>query len=292
LTPIRIRIILPQGRYDLLLAPFGDSERITAFVALCPNERVSNASVWHFRLVQAKDEDMRDFRNAKAMAQTLRASLSNKGTNLTVSQSLELVAEMFGVTDWNTLAAAIRAREEKVAEGKNFSFSVLPVAQASGPELPISTSLAETLQRATDFAAQRRHEYATLEHLLLALLYDPDASTALRAWNTDLSALKGKTTDYLDNKLRMLVTDNGREPKPSAAFQRVLQRAKRRPQELDNSGVTGADILEVIFVETDSQAARLLAEQKIDISKLVARGKGWHYLRQMLEKYRPKGNIG
>ena len=104
---------------------------------------------------------MRDFRNAKAMAQTLRASLSNKGTNITVSQSLELVAEMFGVTDWNTLAAAIRAREENVVRGKKIiSSSLLPVVQASGPELPISTSLAATLQRAIGFAAQRKHEYA------------------------------------------------------------------------------------------------------------------------------------
>jgi glyoxalase superfamily protein/ClpA/ClpB-like protein len=234
---------------------------------------------------------MRDFRNAKAMAQTLRASLSKKGTNITISQSLELVAEMFGLIDWNTLAAAIRAREEKVVEGKN-DFSLPPVAPVGGPELPISTSLAATLQRASGFAAQRKHEYATLEHLLLALLDDPDASTALRAWKADLSALKGKITHYLDDQLSTLVTDNGRDPKPGAAFQRVLQRAKRRPQEMDSAGVTGADILEAICVETDSQAARLLSEQKIDISKLMARGKGWHYVRQMLEKYRPKGNIG
>jgi hypothetical protein len=236
---------------------------------------------------------MRDFRNAKAMAQTLRASLSNKGTNITVSQSLELVAEMFGVTDWNTLAAAIRAREENVVRGKKIiSSSPLPVVQASGPELPISTSLAATLQRAIGFAAQRKHEYATLEHLLLALLDDPDASREMRVFNADLSALKEQITDHLDNKLGILVIDNGPDPKPNAAFQRVLQRAKRRAQELDGSGVTGANILEAIIIETDSQAARLLSEQKIDISYLIARGKGWHYVRQWLEKYRPKGNIG
>jgi hypothetical protein len=248
---------------------------------------------------------MRDFRNAKAMAQTLRASLSNKGTNITVSQSLELVAEMFGVTDWNTLAAAIRVREEKVVRGKNqfilgydgawasiISSSPLPVVQASGPELPISTSLAATLQRAIGFAAQRKHEYATLEHLLLALLDDPDASREMRVFNADPSKLKEKITDYLDNKLGILVIDNGRDPKPNAAFQKVLQRAKRIAQELDSSGVTGANVFEAIFIETDSQAARLLSEQKINISNVIARGKGWHYLRHWLEKYRPKGDIG
>jgi hypothetical protein len=236
---------------------------------------------------------MRDFRNAKAMAQTLRASLSNKGTNITVSQSLELVAEMFGVTDWNTLAAAIRAREEKVVGGKKIiSSSPPPAVQASGPELAISTSLAATLQRAIGFAAQRKHEYATLEHLVLALLDDPDASTEMGVFKANLSALKEQITDHLDNKLGILVVDNGRDPKPNAGFQRVLQRAKRRAQELDGSAVTGANILEAIFIETDSPAARLLSEQKIDIKNFMARGMGWHYWRQWLEKHRPKGNIG
>jgi ATP-dependent Clp protease ATP-binding subunit ClpA len=114
----------------------------------------------------------------------------------------------------------------------------------------------------------------------------------MRVFNADLSALKEQITDHLDNKLGILVIDNGRDPKPNAAFQRVLQRAKRRAQELDGSGVTGANILEAMLIETDSQAARLLSEQKIDISNLIARGKGWHYVRQWLEKYRPKGNIG
>jgi hypothetical protein len=135
LTPIRISSIFFLGRYDLLLAPSGDSERIAAFVALCPNERASNASLWHFCLVQAKDADMRDFRNAKAMAQTLRAALSSKGTKITVSESLELVAEVFGVADWNTLTAAIRTGDG----GTNISPQLLPVV-GSDRAIPFSAA--------------------------------------------------------------------------------------------------------------------------------------------------------
>lgn len=67
---------------------------------------------------------MRDFRNAKAMAQTLRAALAAKGVKITVSQSLELVAEMFGLDDWNTLVAAIGAEKtisrEKVSHRRSW----------------------------------------------------------------------------------------------------------------------------------------------------------------------------
>jgi hypothetical protein len=272
-------------RYDLLLAPFGDSERIATFVALCPNERASNASLWHFCLVQAKDADMRDFRNAKSMAQTLRAALSSKGTKITVSQSLELVAEMFGVTDWNTLAATIHAGEKPVG-GKNISPPTLPVVGEGGPKLPFSATLAATQQLAIFVATQRKHEYATLEHLLLSLIEDADASAAMKVCNADLGALTAKLVDYLDNKLKILVIDNGWDPKPTAAFQRVFQRAQHRAQELGHSIVTGANILEAIFFETESPAARLLAEQGMtrqDILNLITHGKGWRYMQQLLE---------
>jgi Glyoxalase superfamily protein/Clp amino terminal domain, pathogenicity island component len=281
LTPSRISSIFFLGRYDLLLAPFGDSERIMAFVALCPNERASNASLWHFCLVQAKDADMRDFRNAKTMAQTLRAALSSKGTKITVSESLELVAKMFGVTDWNTLAATIRSG----AGRKNISPQLLPVV-GSDPALPFSVALVATLHQALGSATQRKHEYATLEHLLLALIDDADASAALKVCNADLGALTAKLVDYLDTGLKVLVIDNGWDARPTAAFQRVAQRAGLRGNELGLSTVTGANILEAIFFETQSPAARLLGEQGMtrqDLLNIIAHGRGWHYMKQLSE---------
>jgi hypothetical protein len=288
LTPISISSIFISGRYNLLLAPLGVSECIAAFVALCPNERASNASLWRtFCLVQAKDADMRDFRNAKAMAQTLRTALAAKSVKITNSQSLELVSEMFGVADWNTFAAIIRV--QKSNSGEKNSINALPAA-GSNSVPPLSADLAVTQQQAIGFATQRKHEYATIEHLLLALLDDADASAAMSMCDANLGALKEKLVDHLDNKLKILMIDNGWDPKPTAGFQRVFQRAQRRAQELGRSSVTGSNILEAIFFETESPSARLLAEQGMtrqDILNLITHGKGWHYMQQLLES-RPK----
>src|SRR6266446_4162316 len=106
---------------------------------------------------------MRDFRDAKAMAHTLRAALATKGLDITVSQSLELIAEAFGVADWNTLSAAIRA--EAAAPRNNPAPTPPPTTErVPGPRL--STTLESTLHRALAHANQRKHQYATLEHLL------------------------------------------------------------------------------------------------------------------------------
>lgn len=201
---------------------------------------------------------MRDFRNAKAMAQTLRAALATKGVKITVGQSLELIAEMFGLADWNTLAAAIRA--EKSISREKVSPPLPAVGSNSFP--PLSAALAATLHRAFGFASQRNHEYATLEHLLLALIEDADASAAMRACNADPSVLTDKLVDYLDHGLKRLVIDTHADPKPTAGFQRAVQRAELRGKELGRSMVTGANTLEAIFSETQSPAARLLGEQE------------------------------
>jgi hypothetical protein len=259
LTPIRISSIFCLGRYDLLLAPFGDSERITAFVALCPNERASNASLWHFCLVQAKDADMRDFRNAKAMAQTLRSALASTGIKITVGQSLELVAAMFGVTDWNTLAAAIRA-ETPTPRANAFPPSS-PTTELV-PEPPrFSAKLEATLHRALAHANQRKHQYATLEHLLLALTDDMDASAVLKACNVSIVALKDHLTSYIDKELKSGAIDEGGEAKPTAAFQRVVPRAVLQAQRLGRPTVSGAELLVAIFAERQSPGVLLLLEQ-------------------------------
>jgi GTP:adenosylcobinamide-phosphate guanylyltransferase len=287
LTRPRISSNLPLGGYDLPLAPFGDGKCIAAFVALCPNERASNASLWQtsFCLVQAKDADMRDFRNAKAMAQTLRAALAARSVKISVSQSLELVSEMFGVADWNTLAAIIRT--DKSVSPERVSAAV-PAAGEGNPVLPVSADLAATRERAIRFATQQKHEYATLEHLLLSLIEDADASAAMSVYNVDHASLKGKLVDHLDNNLGILVIDNGWDTKPTAAFQRVFQRAQHRALELGHSTITGANILEAISFETQSPAARLLAEQGItrrDILNLIAHGKGWYRVQQSVQEW-------
>ncbi|WP_354201270.1 glyoxalase superfamily protein [Bradyrhizobium sp. JR4.1] len=133
---------------------------------------------------------MRDFRNAKAMAQTLRAGLAAKGIKITVSQSLELMAVMFGLADWNTLSAAIKAEKAVPRE----RVSSLPALQSNSSPL-ISGELATTLRRAIGFADQRNHEYATLEHLLLSLLEDADASASINTCNADPTGLTERLVD-------------------------------------------------------------------------------------------------
>lgn len=209
---------------------------------------------------------MRDFRNAKAMAQTLRAALANKDVKITIGQSLELIAEIFGLADWNTLAAAICA--EKSISCEKVSPPLPAVGSNSFP--PLSAALTTTLRRAFGFATQRKHEYATLEHLLPALIDDADASAVMRICSADRGALAEKLVGYLDNELKRLVIDNGADSKSTAAFQRVVQRAEVRGKELGRSMVTGANILEAITSETQSPAARLLGEQGMTRQHLLS----------------------
>jgi ATP-dependent Lon protease len=141
---------------------------------------------------------------------------------------------------------------------------------------PLSSGFEATQRRALDYANQRNHEYATLEHLLLALIDDSDASPVMKACGADLGALKASLLGYLDNELRHIVIENGGAPKPTAAFQRVPQRAALRAQELGRAVVTGADVLLALFAETRSPAARFLSEHGVSRARaadLVAHSK-------------------
>jgi hypothetical protein len=217
---------------------------------------------------------MRDFRDAKAMAHTLRAALGAKGLKITISQSLELIAETFGVADWNTLAAAIRA--EVLASRKNTP-PLPPLSAEAVPGLRFSTELESTLHRAFASARKRKHEYTTLEHLLLALIDDADASAAMRACNVDLGALKDALTSYVDNELKKLELGDGSGSKPTAGFQRVTQRTWLHVQGAGRHTVTGAQVLLAIFAERESPAAWLLGQQGVtrqDAAHFIAHGIG------------------
>jgi ATP-dependent Clp protease ATP-binding subunit ClpA len=125
-----------------------------------------------------------------------------------------------------------------------------------------SAELEVTLHRALIYANQRKHRYSTLEHLLLALMDDADASAVMRV-SADLGAMKENLVSYLDNQLGGLVIDNGGDSTPTAAFQRVVQRAVNYAQVLGHPMVTGANTLVAIFPETQSPAARLLGEHGV-----------------------------
>jgi ATP-dependent Clp protease ATP-binding subunit ClpA len=124
-----------------------------------------------------------------------------------------------------------------------------------------SRSLEQSLHRALALANERHHEYATLEHLLLALIDDQDAAAVMRACNVDLDKLKRNLASYLESELENLVTDGGEDSKPTAGFQRVIQRAVIHVQSSGREEVTGANVLVAIFAERESHAAYFLQEQ-------------------------------
>ena len=126
-----------------------------------------------------------------------------------------------------------------------------------------STSLERALHQALTIANERHHEYATLEHLLLALIDDQDAGAVMRACSVDLAHLKRVVTDYIDRELDNLVTGYDEDSKPTAAFQRVIQRAVIHVQSSNREEVTGANVLVAIFAERESHAAYFLQEQQM-----------------------------
>lgn len=138
-----------------------------------------------------------------------------------------------------------------------------------------SRQLEESLHRAVAYANQRKHEYATLEHLLLSLVDDEDAAGVMRACDVDLGSLRTTLTNYVDNELRSLVVDDGEDAKPTAGFQRVIQRAVIHVQSSGREEVTGANVLVAIFSERESHAAYFLQEQdmtRYDAVNYIAHG--------------------
>ncbi|MCU0790385.1 MAG: ATP-dependent Clp protease ATP-binding subunit ClpA [Nitratireductor sp.] len=122
-------------------------------------------------------------------------------------------------------------------------------------------SLEKALHKALTYANERNQEYATLEHLLLSLVDDNDAAAVMRACNVDLELLRRTLTEYIDTELANLVTDFDEDAKPTAGFQRVIQRAVIHVQSSGREEVTGANVLVAIFAERESHAAYFLQEQ-------------------------------
>src|SRR5258707_258929 len=124
-----------------------------------------------------------------------------------------------------------------------------------------SQSLEQSLHRALAIANERHHQYATLEHLLLSLIDDSDAAAVMRACSVDLDKLRTSLVNYLETEFENLVTDGADDAKPTAGFQRVIQRAVIHVQSSGREEVTGANVLIAIFAERESHAAYFLQEQ-------------------------------
>ena len=129
-------------------------------------------------------------------------------------------------------------------------------------------ALETTLHNALTHASERRHEYATLEHLLLALIDDEHASKVMQACGVELGELGDAVTQYLDHELDSLKVEGASDPSPTSGFQRVVQRAILHVQSSGKDEVTGANVLVALFSERESYAVYFLQQQ--DMSRLDA----------------------
>jgi len=139
-----------------------------------------------------------------------------------------------------------------------------------------SSTLEQAIHKALSHANERSHEFATLEHLLLALLDEPDAQQVMRACDVDIAQLRQSLIEYVEDELSTLVTDiEGSEAVPTAAFQRVIQRAAIHVQSSGRTEVTGANVLVAMFAERESNAAYFLQDQNMtryDAVNFIAHG--------------------
>jgi ATP-dependent Clp protease ATP-binding subunit ClpA len=139
----------------------------------------------------------------------------------------------------------------------------------------LSRTLEKTLRRALALANARQHEYATLEHLLMALSEDQDAVAVMKACAVEIDKLRLALTDFLDHELSGLVVDGVVDAKATAGFQRVIQRAAIHVQSSGRSEVTGANVLVALFSERESHAVWFLQEQnmsRLDAVNYIAHG--------------------
>ena len=140
----------------------------------------------------------------------------------------------------------------------------------------LSKELENTLNETFRTARARRHEFITVEHLLLALLDEKDASNVLNACNVNIDLLRNNIENFLNNELGSLVTEvEGSEAVPTTGFQRVIQRAAIHVQSSGRNEVTGANVLVAIFAERESHAAFFLQEQEMtryDAVNFIAHG--------------------
>jgi len=211
---------------------------------------------------------MRDFRDAKAMAHSLREALAAKDLRVSNSESHELISKALGVSDWNTLSAAIQSGVPQPTSDRPAPI----MGVAPDTDVPYSKEMVATLGRAKLHAEQQGHYFLTIEHVLMALIDDPAGSATLLTCSVDREALSASLTKYVENDLRPLsdleklkrdIPDF--DPKtldhrpPTAGLIRVMHLAKRRAALARRPAVSGSDVLLAIFLNAgDAHSAVLL----------------------------------
>ena len=152
----------------------------------------------------------------------------------------------------------------------------------------IDKELQETLRKAFDRAGLMRHEYVTLEHLLLALTEDPNASKALRACGADLRRLRGKLEEFMRERLSRVPENADVEPRQTLAVERVLQRAAIHAISSEMKTIDGSNVLVQVLKEEESFAAFVLQDagvSSLDLKRFIAHGVGTDIVPGESESY-------
>src|SRR5579875_2514698 len=146
---------------------------------------------------------------------------------------------------------------------------------ASSSGVMISRELQVTLQLAMTEAANRRHEYVCMEHLLYAMLHDATASNILRHCGADLARLRKRLLKYLDEKIERVPGHGQVSPRYALGVQRVLQRAAAHVQSAGRHEINGGNVLVAMFAEPDSYAVYFLQEEEVtrfDVVNYISHG--------------------
>ena len=218
---------------------------------------------------------------AKESVARLREFLAADGINLKQTHAYEALAQTLGYANWNTLQALLNAapsvddQRRQTATALANKLMTLPEtvlnqvvgamersnAREGSRKAGLTSSLEQCLHRAIALATEGRHEFATLEHLLLCLTEDQDAASVFLACEIELDQLRNELTGYINSMLDDLVTTATGPAKPTTAFQRVVQRAVLHVQSSGRDEVTGANVLVALFTERESHAVNILQQQ-------------------------------
>ena len=155
----------------------------------------------------------------------------------------------------------------------------------------LSSELEHSLNTAFKQAREKRHEFMTVEHLLLALIDNPTAAHLLRVCGADLAQLSKELTAFIDDNTPVLTGDDGRDTQPTLGFQRVLQRAVFHVQASGKKEVTGANVLVALFGEQESQAVYLLNKQdvtRLDVVNYISHGISKIEMDEQQEQFDPE----
>ena len=224
---------------------------------------------------------------AKEAVARLREFLAANGISLKQTHAYEALAQTLGYANWNTLQALLNttATPENEASPEAAALAGLPPkvraeaqdAQERLRKARLTPSLEQSIHRAIGLGTERHQEYATLEHLLLSLTEDQDAASLLLACHVDMEQLRKELTDHIDKKLDSLVTTVPGATKPTAGFQRVVQRAILHNSKSGRAETTGADVVVALFAgELESFAVKFLHKQgmtRIDAENYIANGR-------------------